>query len=78
MTFFPQLIAGPIVHHKEMLPQIAERGGRGVLLPDLSVGLVIFGLGLFKKVILADGIAVYALPVFAAADVGQTVGFLEA
>ena len=76
VLFFPQLIAGPIVHHKEMMPQF-EKGGRVTRL-DISVGLTLFTIGLFKKIILADEFAVYANPLFAAVDAGYEVSFLEA
>lgn len=60
VSFFPQLIAGPIVHHKEMMPQFF-RGAVGVLRwKDLLIGAVIFSLGLFKKIGIADQLAVYA------------------
>ncbi len=77
VTFFPQLIAGPIVHHKEMLPQF-ERQEQGKTFEFLSQGGTLFILGLCKKVVLADSIAVYASPVFAAADAGTAVTFFEA
>ena len=70
VTFFPQLIAGPIVHHKEMLPQFSARKARGLRSMDLSVGVTFIALGLFKKVVLADYLARTATPIFdlAAAD----------
>ena len=60
VLFFPQLIAGPIVHHKEMMPQFDELRNRRVRLENLASGLFIFSIGLFKKVVLADQLAVYA------------------
>jgi D-alanyl-lipoteichoic acid acyltransferase DltB (MBOAT superfamily) len=78
VTFFPQLIAGPIVHHKEMLPQFAEDKNYRLNYSNLSVGLTIFIIGLFKKVILADGVAVYASPVFNAAEAGVALTVFEA
>ncbi|GJL51091.1 MAG: alginate O-acetylation protein [Nitrospirales bacterium] len=78
VTFFPQLIAGPIVHHKEILPQFAQRAIFTFNPENLSVGLTIFTLGLFKKVILADTLAGYASPVFSAAEQGVTLTFFEA
>ena len=54
VTFFPHLIAGPILHHKEMMPQFAK-GRRFRLVPeDVSLGLTWFLLGLGKKVLIAD------------------------
>lgn len=64
VTFFPQLIAGPIVHHKEMMPQFSNPH---FLIPNtsnISKGLSIFGLGLFKKVVIADYFALLANPIF--------------
>jgi alginate O-acetyltransferase complex protein AlgI len=78
VTFFPQLIAGPIVHHTEMLPQFFRRKIFTVRYEHLAVGLAIFFAGLFKKVVLADGVSVYSDPVFAAAEAGIALSFLEA
>jgi len=78
VTFFPQLIAGPIVHHKEMLPQFVKEGVYRLKYEDVAVGITIFAIGLFKKVGLADGIAQYATPVFQAAEAGVPVSFFEA
>lgn len=54
VSFFPQLIAGPIVHHKEMMPQFSNPKNRRLNFANISTGLFIFGIGLFKKVVLAD------------------------
>lgn len=70
VTFFPQLIAGPIVHHAEMMPQFARRHLTDPRARNIAVGLTIFAFGLFKKAVLADGIAPYADNVFAAAEQG--------
>ena len=78
VTFFPQLIAGPIVHHKEMLPQFENNGHYRIKATHLSVGITIFALGLFKKVVFADNIAVYASPVFRAAKNGVELTLFEA
>lgn len=78
VTFFPQLIAGPIVHHKEMLPQFMKGKLQKLKSEHLAVGVTIFMMGLFKKVIIADGIAVHATPVFEAAQLGSSLTFLEA
>ena len=57
VTFFPHLIAGPILHHKEMMPQFAA-GRRFRLMPaDVSLGLTWFLLGLGKKVLVADSLS---------------------
>jgi D-alanyl-lipoteichoic acid acyltransferase DltB (MBOAT superfamily) len=78
VTFFPQLIAGPIVHHKEMLPQFAKTLSNRFSIADLNIGLAIFSFGLFKKVILADNIAPFADKLFDAAANGYAPTFLEA
>lgn len=78
VTFFPQLIAGPIVHHKEMLPQFLAGHPSRKTLENLSIGLTIFIIGLFKKTVLADNAALYATPVFAAAEGGEQLSFFVA
>jgi alginate O-acetyltransferase complex protein AlgI len=54
VTFFPHLIAGPIIHHSEMMPQFAANRRVGIQSDDFSVGITWFLLGLGKKVLLAD------------------------
>jgi alginate O-acetyltransferase complex protein AlgI len=66
VTYFPHLIAGPILHHKEMMPQFAEPATYRPRTQDLFVGLTTFMIGLTKKVIVADTFAVIANPIFAA------------
>ncbi len=78
VTFFPQLIAGPIVHYKEMLPQFLKDSAARFSHKYLAIGLSIFVIGLFKKVIIADNIALYSTPVFDAAAQGATISFIEA
>ena len=78
VTFFPQLIAGPIVRHKEMLPQFARDDVYVFNYQYLAIGLAIFTIGIFKKVIFADGMAVYANPVFNAAETASVLTFFEA
>ncbi len=64
VTFFPQLIAGPIVHHKEMIPQFENLRNRFISYKNLSKGLLLFSVGLFKKVIIADFLAQSAISGF--------------
>ena len=78
VSFFPQLIAGPIVHHKEMLPQFMKETGRRVEYKHLAVGLTIFFLGLFKKVVVADSLAPYSIEAFNAVAAGEVLTFFEA
>lgn len=60
ITFFPQLIAGPIVHHKEMMPQFSNSIIKIISPENISKGLKLFSIGLFKKVVIADSFAEYA------------------
>jgi D-alanyl-lipoteichoic acid acyltransferase DltB (MBOAT superfamily) len=76
VTFFPQLLAGPIVHHKEMLPQFREGRAMRFSHSNLAVGSALLVLGLFKKVIMADSLGAYAAPTFELAEQGGTVYFL--
>jgi D-alanyl-lipoteichoic acid acyltransferase DltB (MBOAT superfamily) len=78
VTFFPQLIAGPIVHHKEMMPQFANNKIYKFSYESLAIGVIIFSIGLFKKVILADGVAMYATPVFIEAEAEVALTFFTA
>jgi D-alanyl-lipoteichoic acid acyltransferase DltB (MBOAT superfamily) len=78
VIFFPQLIAGPIVHYKEMMPQFFGRRLGRFAAANLTVGLTIFAIGLFKKAVIADSAALYATPVYDAALAGGTVGLLAA
>lgn len=77
VTFFPQLIAGPIVNYRDMAPQFA-RLGQGLVSGQLLQGLLVFSVGLFKKVIIADGVAPYSDTVFALAASGVDPTLLEA
>jgi len=72
VTFFPQLIAGPITHHSEIMPQIGPSVRRD-LASDIAVGLSIFVVGLFKKVVVADGLAVYADAGYATVKAGHAL-----
>lgn len=78
VLFFPHLIAGPIVHHHQLIPQL-ERPSIFRFQPGpFAVGLTLFTLGLAKKVIFADTIARVARPVFASAAGGATPEFWDA
>lgn len=64
VTFFPQLIAGPIVHHAEIIPQFESKSNFRLDWGRLRIGGGIFLIGLYKKIVFADGISVYADSVF--------------
>jgi alginate O-acetyltransferase complex protein AlgI len=63
-TFFPHLIAGPILHHREIMPQFARPETYRMNADDLSAGLVLFAIGLAKKRFIADNLAPLADAVF--------------
>lgn len=75
VAFFPQLIAGPIVHHQEMMPQFASMRNKVIRYKNIAMGLFIFSMGLFKKVIIADTFAVWATAGF---DQAQVLNMAEA
>jgi D-alanyl-lipoteichoic acid acyltransferase DltB (MBOAT superfamily) len=70
VTFFPHLISGPILHHKEMMPQFKERHS-GLRMDDMLVGISWFVLGFAKKCIIADTLANRADHAF---QLGSTLG----
>lgn len=81
ISFFPQLIAGPIVHHKEMMPQFASTLSSKATFLDwekFAKGLVIFIIGLFKKIIIADTFAKHANLGFDATLKGEVLNIAEA
>ncbi len=78
ISFFPQLIAGPIVHHYQMLPQFENLVRKPDRLFLFLLGAAFFLAGLFKKVVLADSIAVYADPVFNEVLVSGAVAMTDA
>lgn len=77
VSFFPHLIAGPILHHKEMMPQFHSRRPYSPNWHRIALGLTLFSLGLFKKVVIADGIAPFANDTFAAAAAGHAIDFFQ-
>ena len=60
VTFFPHLLAGPIIHHREMMPQFADPALKRVDWDNMARGLALFALGLGKKVLIADTLAPWA------------------
>jgi D-alanyl-lipoteichoic acid acyltransferase DltB (MBOAT superfamily) len=77
VLFFPQLIAGPIVHYREMMPQFHRNPCR-LDREALSVGLTMVCFGLFKKVVLADGMASFVTPIYELAAGGGSVSLIPA
>jgi D-alanyl-lipoteichoic acid acyltransferase DltB (MBOAT superfamily) len=74
VTYFPHLIAGPILHHKDMIPQFERAEARRPDAHLILCGLIIFAIGLFKKTCLADGIQ----PLVASAFGASTPSFDQA
>ncbi len=77
VLFFPQLIAGPIVHYREVMPQFHSTSCRFDP-PAAAVGLTLFFAGLFKKVVLADGISPMVSAIYADAASGHPVTMVYA
>ncbi|MFT4121274.1 MBOAT family O-acyltransferase [Bradyrhizobium sp.] len=77
IAYFPHVIAGPILHHKEMMPQFDDPKTFQPRLTSVTIGLSWFTFGLFKKVILADNIAAFVDAPFKTAA-SQLVGFGDA
>lgn len=76
VTYFPQLIAGPILHHKEMMPQLSRNKVRaGITAEHLCLGFGFLSIGLFKKLVVADSLAGFATPIF---DAALAPSFIEA
>jgi alginate O-acetyltransferase complex protein AlgI len=75
VTFFPQLIAGPIVRSSEMMPQYNNIRNKVINYKNISVGLFVFSIGLFKKVVLADTFSKFAKNGF---DTGRILNLFEA
>lgn len=78
VTYFPHLVAGPVLHHAQMMPQFASHSTYRLNAGNFCAGILIFALGLIKKIILADGISPYADAVFNAADTATAVSSSEA
>ena len=75
VSFFPQLMSGPIVYHGEMMPQFTAQERRGPNYDNIMRGVLMFAIGLFKKTVIADNLAAWAVQGF---DHAQTLNFFEA
>jgi alginate O-acetyltransferase complex protein AlgI len=75
ISFFPHLIAGPIVRYHELLPQLRQFRNFFFCPKNVALGLTLFILGLFKKIAIADNLSPWVAPVFSHAS---EVTFLEA
>lgn len=75
VTFFPHLIAGPILHYSEMMPQFDNSRAKVLNYKNIAAGLFLFTIGLLKKMLLADSLAIWANSGF---DVAPHLSCLEA
>ena len=75
VSFFPQLIAGPIVHYHETIPQFNSKNHKKINFENINLGLIIFSIGLFKKVVIANNLGLYVDAAYL--DTGA-LGFIEA
>jgi alginate O-acetyltransferase complex protein AlgI len=78
VTYFPHLVAGPVLHHAQMMPQFELPSTYRFQPANFAAGCAILCLGLLKKVVVADGIGPYADAVFNAASTGSNPTFTEA
>lgn len=78
VTYFPHLIAGPVLHHKQMMPQFAAASTYRFSSENLAIGIAFLAIGLAKKVLLADNFSEYSTRVFTAASSGEPLQFFEA
>lgn len=78
VTYFPHLIAGPVLHHKEMMPQFARATTYQINWSNVATGLMLFTLGLCKKTLWADPLAVYADAIFNGVSAGMLPTIYEA
>ena len=76
VTYFPHLIAGPVLHHKDMMPQFAHNATYRINWDHVATGILLFTLGLCKKVLWADSLAPFATAIFDGTQHGMATGTL--
>lgn len=76
VSFFPQLVAGPIVSYSEMMPQFLDKENRRFKIDNFSKGLYIFVLGLFKKIAIADTINIFVNNGFMSDELSFSAGWI--
>jgi D-alanyl-lipoteichoic acid acyltransferase DltB (MBOAT superfamily) len=77
VMFFPQLIAGPIVHHNEVIPQFRDKLSRAFNAENLAGGLALFTIGLCKKCLIADTLVRWSDPIYASVAGGAAPTIFE-
>ena len=78
VTYFPHLIAGPVLHHKQMMPQFADKATYRFNIESFAIGLVFFVIGLFKKIVIADPFSPFAAGLFDRVTAGDAPPILAA
>jgi alginate O-acetyltransferase complex protein AlgI len=78
ISFFPQLIAGPIVRQNDLFPQLRSKTSWRLRADHVAVGVALFSVGLFKKAFLIDPVVPKIDLLFLAADYGSAMGFVDA
>ena len=78
VTFFPQLVAGPIVLYGEMMPQFRDERRRFFCADNFAAGVYLFSIGLFKKAVIADTLALFADNGFGMMNLGLAAGWMTA
>ncbi|WP_397601952.1 MBOAT family O-acyltransferase [Silvanigrella sp.] len=76
VSFFPHLIAGPIIHHKQMMPQFSDAKNFKINTEKISIGIILFTIGLAKKLLLADPLGSYADILFNGVKSGMSPKFM--
>jgi len=78
VTYFPHWVAGPIIHHKDVMSQFARRDTFRFSDVNFALGVVIFIIGLFKKVVIADNVDIFVAPIFKLAEQGAALDMATA
>jgi alginate O-acetyltransferase complex protein AlgI len=73
VSYFPHLIAGPILHHKDIIPQFRSIDKATFDLRHFGIGIAIFAAGLFKKCVIADRLSPYVADIFGRSDITQNL-----
>ena len=76
VLFFPQLVAGPIVLYSEMIPQFKDEKKRYFSIENLSAGIFSFSIGLFKKIVIADTLALFVENGFGMQNLGAAAAWI--
>ncbi len=76
VSYFPHLIAGPLVHHRDLIPQFSNKLKN--VAENVSIGIIIFGIGLFKKLILSEYVSGWSDNMFNGVENGVMPSFIDA